>query len=157
MDRRFDDRRIAVGESQAPRGRRRRRGRFEAEVAIDRRRQQARRLAVLEDLDQRMPIVERIEAILSLGATRSSMRAGNTPPPSRQQFAVVAIGQNLIAEKEDQAAPLLEIGFQQAGFAGGELPDVVEKDAVIVGQIALDQPAFGNDLGLDQRGRSAWP
>ena len=97
-----------------------------------------------------MPVVERIEVILPVGsegadAGRQHAAAG------AQQFAVVAFGQDLIAEKEDESAPLLEIGFQQAGFAGGELPDVGQKDAVVIGQIAFDQPAFGNDLGLDQR------
>ena len=75
-------------------------------------------------------------------------------PGLAAQLAVVAVGQHLVAEEEDQVAAAAEVGVQHAGLAGGELGHVAEEDAVVAAQVALQQGAFGGHVD-DDRGRLA--
>ena len=126
----------------------------------DGRGQQAGLSAAAKRLQDRMPIVQRIEA--ELGAIDHGAQAGrqDVRPPcpalSRHaQFAVVAVGQHLIAEEEDDVAAALEIGVERVGLAGGELGDIAEEEAVVAAQAAFQERAFRGDVGLHQRRRPA--
>ena len=67
------------------------------------------------------------------------------------EFAVISLGQDLIAEKEDQVAAAAEIGVQHAGFAGGELGHVAGQHTLVAGQVAIHDRAFRGHFGLHQR------
>ena len=93
---------------------------------------------------QRMPIAERIEAILGLGDQFVQPRPAARARRVAGQLAVVAVGQTWSPRKNTRPPPCFEIRVQHAGFAGGELADVAQKHAVVAAQVALEQRAFGN-------------
>ena len=62
------------------------------------------------------------------------------------QASVVAVGQDAIAEEEDQPAAFLDVSRQGQGLAGGELCHVAKEDAVVFGQIQFQKRAFRYDF-----------
>ncbi len=116
MDRLFDQERIAVGQSQDRAGLRIRR-KDQLEVLAHGNVEQSGALLSLECADDGMAVAERVDAGLRTeqrteGGGENSRLVGG----AAGQFAVVALGEDLGTEEEDQVAAALQVGIENAAL-----------------------------------------